>query len=156
MKLKDKHGWGLDFITLFVVLFVVVVMLAITNTKDPALRQRQLDTAMTGLNWSKYSAVFALKPDDGSLSIYVINIVYKMVDAMGYCFMTVAKVAVNWAAANPELNWKLIAFLILLSLIAPILMFIIRFIVLIWILVFELIQRKKEREEKRKWFKIGI
>ena len=152
MNLKtDKRGWGINIITLFILIFVTVVMVAITNTNDPLIQKQQLNATMYALNWSHYNTAFISRPDDGMISTYVINIVYKFVDTAGYCFMTIAQLGVQVGLKYPDSNWKLILWGLLFVLAAPLVYLGIQIVTLLFIIMLEIRDRKKYREEKRKW-----
>lgn len=142
----NKKGWGLDYITLFVVLFVITVMIAVTHAPTDDIKQKQINAAITTLDWNSKFAL-TLKPNDGQIATQVTNIVYVFINALGYTFCEVAKIALNLALQNPQLNWMLIFLLLMLTVISPILFALTRIIVLFCILISEWIIQKKERRK---------
>ncbi len=80
----------------------------------------------------------------------VTNIIYSFMEFTVYSSIEITKLAVEYGIENPELvNAKNIIYLVLLSLLAPILLILFKILIVIFLLVKEVIQSKVEKKKLR-------
>lgn len=65
-------------------------------------------------------------------------------------YMEVMKWTMNYSAQHPEVPYKLILYLFILSLLAPIIIVLVKLIVIMFLLIKEFIQNRKDKKELRR------
>ena len=136
--------------TIFVLVLVIVVLAMMQSGIDLTT----VNTAIDSLNWSKYSnsTLGSIQNSIDSSSNYItktaLTITQKAVDFFGYTIFEVSKLAMKLARDHPEIiNYKLLMFLLIVSLLAPIIYPAFIIIVSLILIIKEAIQKRKERKE---------
>lgn len=132
--------WGL--FGLFILVLLITTLAA--KQKNPNI---DIDKVLVSLNWSEIFVGVESANQDGTA---LTNVIYKFIDFAGYSAMEIGKLAITWGFHNVNLSWKIIMFVLIFSIAAPILLFLTKFIVIVVILVQDIISSLKEKRELRK------
>jgi hypothetical protein len=136
----NKKGFG--YIWLFVVTIVLVAAIGASYSKDYSWKD---------LDWNKYNSQFKIQDNPkADLTITIMNIAYKAVDALGYITFTLTNFCVKFALAHPEINWQLIFWIFVLSLLAPISIVAFKFFIIFVILFRDWRAARREKKEIRR------
>ena len=139
----NKRG-GLDLFTFFIVIIVCTTAIVLTHNTD---------SKFTPLDWNKFFPIIAerLNVSDpinySSVSSVVYHMAYKIVDVGGYIIFSVTNTLTLWSIEHPEINWKLIMIVFIISVLAPIVIALIKLLIIIYLFIKDFIQSRKEKNE---------
>lgn len=145
--------------TIFVLLMVIMILALAQNKVDTSTINKAIDT----LNWTTIggnvtsSIQISADGSPNEIAKVVLNVVNKAVEFFGYTIFEIAKLAMQLARDHPDIiNYKVLLWLLILSLVAPLIYPAFMIIVSIIMIVREWIanrrdkKRLKELEEKSK------
>jgi hypothetical protein len=122
-KNVNKKGFGLPSIW---TVFIVVLMITIFAMAQKGFDSSTINKTIDSLNWSKYNqnitASFdnAIQGANENYMVVILEICKKAIDFFGYSIFAVGKLAMELARDNPNvINWQVLAWLLILSLLAP-------------------------------------
>lgn len=148
----NKRGM-IGLFTFFVLILVVVILALAQNKVDTSTINNAIDT----LNWTTIGGNITISMQtaaDGSSNEIVkviINICNKAVDFFGYALFAIARLAMQLARDNPDIiNYKVLLWLIILSVIAPLIYPVFIIIVSLILIIKEWIVSRRERKEMMK------
>jgi hypothetical protein len=150
-KNMNKKGFGFpSIITIFILIFVVMILAMAQKGIDSSTIDKTIET----LNWSRLgqnvtNAIEVVHQNNPNEIVRVIfGIVGKGIDFMGYSIMEVSKLAMKLAKDNPDIiNWKVLLWIIIISLLAPIIYYVFLGGIVIFLLIREWVLNKRERKK---------
>jgi len=132
----NKKGMG--YISMTIVLLVLVIGFAVTSNAN-----FNVDSFKNNLNWTHIDLNVTESPD-------LSNALESFTNGIGDAAFSIAKWAAQWASENPTVPFKLLIYLFLLSIIAPILILVFKFIIIIALLTKEYFQSRKEKQQLKR------
>lgn len=129
-------------LSLFLLIFFCVVGLASLHYVDKENMWNITETTLTH-SYENASNSFKINPEAQGLKDIIINIVYKIADTIYYTTIQVTKIAGRLAIENPQINFRLILWLIMLVLILFIALPLIKVLAVIYVFI------KDFRDERR-------
>lgn len=148
VNMRNKKGL-INLFTLFVILMVVVILALAQNGIDTSTINKSIDT----LNWTKIgsnvTAAMQRVSDDSPNEIVkvIVNILNKALDFFGYAIFAVARLAMELARDHPDIiNYKVLLWLVLLSLLAPLIYPLFIIIVSLILIIKEWIASRKDKK----------
>ena len=90
---------------------------------------------------------FQINPNSTGLKDTIVNIIYKIADTILYVIEQIARIAGRLAIENPQINFKLILWLVILCLLVPIIMSLIKILIIIYIFIKEFIDERKYKRQ---------
>jgi len=144
----NKKGFGsminipLGLIGFFILILVCVSLMGIQEGFSP-------EKTISVLNDAQEDMLTKISPSPEKSVI--INVVYSFINFLTYSIFEIAKGAIMYGAAHPELiNPRLLLTLVFLALIAPIAIALLKIIVISGLLIKELIQTTIEKKRLKK------
>jgi len=133
------------YATIFIIIFFCIVGIGAINSYNKELTW---DTTEKALDNAYRNVTLALNTKNLSPNIdgTIIRIVYKIVDATTYVIIETAKVAGKLAIENPQINFKLILWLLLIGLILTVALPLLKISVIIGILIIDIYHHFKEKK----------
>lgn len=148
----NRRGFGWPSIGLVFVLVLVVVVLA---ARQGGVDTSTINSTIENLNWSKFNgnisnSITISEANQPTYIVTILEICKKAIDFFGYSIFAVAKLAMQIAKDNPNIvNYKVLLFFVLLSLVAPIIYPSFIVIVSLFLIIKEAIITHRERKELR-------
>lgn len=146
----NKKGIGFPSIFTIFVLILVVMVLAMAQKGFDA---STIDKTIDSLNWSKYNQNIsrsldnAIQDSNTNVAKTIIEICKKGLDFFGYGIFAVGKLAMELVRDNPNIiNWKILFWLIIFSLLAPLIYPAFMIIVSLILIIKEWWQVRKEKK----------
>ncbi len=134
----NKKGFIGGFFSLFLFVIVLVSLIPIQE------RVMTKEEAINNLDWNNLTTHSELtKETNNSFS----NIIFKVIDAAGYTAFETAKIGIEWGVDNLHIKATTILWLLMASLLAPILFSLIKLSIIVFIFIKDLIESKKEKKE---------
>ena len=129
----NKRGMG--YLSMVIVFMVLVMGAAVTSNAD-----FDVDNFKNNLNWTHIELNVTESPDLG-------NALESFANGLGEAGFSIAKWAAQWGSENPTVPFKLLIYLFLLSIIAPILILVFKLLIIIALLTKEFFQSRKEKQQ---------
>ena len=135
-------------ISLFLLIFFCVVGLTAIHQVD---KEQMWNITSTSLHNSMQNASksFQINPEANTLNDIIVNIIYKIVDTLLYVIEQVSLIAGRLAIENPQINFQLILWLVILCLLAPIIITLIRILIIIYIFIKEFRDERKYKKQMK-------
>lgn len=138
---------------LFVITLVIITLASMQSGVDTSTVDKTIET----LNWDRFGENISLslqrsaEGTNSDLAKTIISIADKAVNFMGYTIFEVSKYAMRFARDNPNIvNYKVLLFLVVLALIAPLIYPLFIIIVSLILIIKEAIKIRKEKRELNK------
>lgn len=136
----------------YLILFCVITILAMTSTQ---MDHSQIQKGIDNMNWSRIYQNISISLDnskvgyeDNYLFVFAIDFAKKGVDLAGFCYLGIAKLAMQFSLDHPDIiNYRVLLWLVILSLIAPIIFPLFTIIVSIFLIIKEWNKNRKEKKE---------
>jgi hypothetical protein len=149
LNMNSIGGWYPSIFTVFILVLVVVALSVTQQGYDTT----SLNTTIDGINWTHYgqnvtkSIQYAADNSENEAVRIIFNIANKAIDFMGYAVLEVARLAMKLARDNPTIiHWKVLFWLIIASLFAPLIYPAFILIVSIVLIISEWLQVRKEKK----------
>lgn len=138
-KLENRKAF-VGYLTYFLIaFFIMCIGIGIIYTQNSP--QQDILNVTSQLKWKEIS------PSEKQMqNSSIINIVYKITNAIGYSAFEVAREGVKWGAEHPETNWKLLIWLTFIAILSPIIISLVKLFAIIFIFIKDLIQSRRERK----------
>jgi len=158
MNKRGLMGLGTNFVFglvgLFVFMLVLVSMIGFQSGVE-------LDKSLTVMDNLQKNFSIKFNPENLNATSYsseltysAIKVIYSMVDFVLYSTFEVTKAALKFAYENPDIvNPKVMLWIIMISLLAPIIIVLFKLGIIIFLLVKEYLQSKKEKMEIKEYKK---
>ena len=147
--LKNKKGMmGADsfvfgFIGFFVFLLVLICLIPVQEGDMVAER------SMESLRIAQNSTMGAFHTSENNTVI--VNVVYSLITFVSYCTFEVTKLALEYGFSHPEvINAKVLLWLMIVSLVIPIVFYLIKIVAVLFILIKEIFQSHVEKRRLKK------
>lgn len=148
----NKRGFSYFGLAGYFVIILVVVTLAMANSN---IDKSNVQDSIDNLNWTKTFENISRSLDnskvgseDNALFVFAIDFAKKGVDLAGFCYFSIARLAMQFSLDHPDIvNYKVLLYLLILSLIAPVIFPAFTIIVSVFLIIKEAIKNKKERRE---------
>lgn len=141
---------GFIDITYFMMIIFLIIGLALVQNK---IDSSSIDKVKESLNWTRIGANVtnsleqSADMSDNNISKVVFRITSKFVDFMGYCTLELGKLVMDVARDNPDIvNYKVLFFILFLSLLAPLIYPAFIIIVSLILIIKEWLAKRKERK----------
>lgn len=121
---------------------------------DKEIMLNKTDTALIN-SYQNISERFKINPNETSFEGIITNIAFKFADVLFYTTIQVTRVSAKLAIENPQINFRLILNLVILSLLLMIAIPLINIGLIIYVLIKDFIDERKYKKEIRK-LKNGI
>ena len=130
---------GMSVLTMLVLLMALAIGAAI-SVGD--MSPEQVDVIVANITTPVVNAnMSSVAPELENAFNYYVN-------GMLSAYMEIMKWTMSYAAENPEVPYKLLLYLLILSIFAPLLLLLFKFIIIIFLLIKEYFQKRKEN---RRW-----
>jgi len=126
---------GMSYFSMVIVLLCLTIGVAVTTNAN-----FDADSFKSNLNWTHVSFPVNEAPD-------LSNALESFANGLGEAIFSIGKFFAQWSSEHPEVPFKLLFWLFLFSIAAPILIFLFKFIVIIVLLTRESISKRKENKE---------
>lgn len=139
----NKRGYLTNFIFGFIGLFVLILVItALLSVKKGGMEKDRIIGTFDNTN-QKTIASFNISKDNSPIT----NVIYSFVGFVIYSSFEIAKLAITYGVDNPDvINPITLFWLVILSLILPIMFVLIKVVIIVWILVKDYIQSRKEKD----------
>lgn len=131
--MMNKRGMGL-FMMAFVLL-ALVVGYAVSQQAD-----FDIDKFKNNLTWEDKTFIVESAPDLGAALTDLVN-------GLGSASFSIAKWVAQWSADNPNVPWKFLIIIVILSVLAPLILALVKLIAVLFILIKDFIQSRKDKKE---------
>lgn len=132
-KRMNKKGSG--FLFYILILTALIIGFAVNSN-----HLFDVDKFKSQLNWTHVNITAVEQPDLSSA-------LESLVNGIGEAVYSIMKWMAQWTSENPDIPYKLLIFLVLLAILAPIIYYLTLGIIILVILIKENIRRKKEKKE---------
>ena len=139
------------YTTLMIIIFVCVIGIASTQTNDIDRVWNVTEIALDK-TYQNVSTIYSLAINDTSKGFEPIikNIVFKIADVFTYTLFSITKISARFAIENPQINYRMIIYLIIFILVLMVIVPLTKLIVIIWILCLDGYRHFKEKKEIRR------
>ena len=147
MMKNKKAELGLDFIFGMIGFFtLILIVVSLLPVQEKLMAQENATLALNNTQTNTLSK-FSISPNNN----VVVNIVHSYIYFVIYTTFEVSKIAVNYAVANPGfVNAKTLLWLIIASLLVPIIYYAAILFIIIFILIKDLMQHLAERRRLKR------
>ena len=125
---------GMSFMTICIVLLCLTVGFAVQQSDG-----FNVESFKNNLTWTDINITVESAPDLG-------HAFESLVNGLGECYFSIAKWAAQWSSENPQIPFQLLIYLLIFSIIAPIIIVLFKLLVIIFLLTKEFFDSKKEKK----------
>ena len=139
----NKKAFITNFIFGFIVLFILILVLVTLIPVQEGSTTVNKTMDIIDKIQSNTSHNFAINESQG----VIIKVIYKFVDFIVYTSMEIVKAAVTWGSENLNLSAKLLIWIVMLSILAPLVVAFTKLTIISVIFIKEFIQSRREKKE---------
>ena len=140
----NKNGYLTSFVFGFIGLFILIlVLVCLLSVQEGGVSSENMTIVLDGV-YNNIASNLTLNETNN----VIVNVLHSFVHFVMYSSIEVTKAAIHYCDINPEyVNPKVLLYIIMISLMVPIIYALIKFLILVFLFIKEWIQTSKDKKK---------